>query len=84
MAGTRDSSRTLQSVEITRAPPVQTRSDVIGVEAVVLARAVEDMDGWIMSLPVASEWHWSFVRSRQVLVDELAERAAAPRSAAMP
>lgn len=42
-------------------------------EAAVLARAIKEMDGWIKSLPVSSEWRWSFQRARAGLVAELAE-----------
>ena len=51
------------------------------VEARVLAQAVRDMDAWITSLPVVSEWRWSFVRARAGLVAELSEAGAPARTA---
>ena len=40
------------------------------IEEAVLGRAVHDMDGWIRSLPTASEFRWSFLRARRTLEDE--------------
>lgn len=51
--------------------------DVAATEAAVLDHAISDMEAWITSLPLASEWRWSFSRARAGLVarrDELEDR----------
>jgi len=50
-------------------------------EAMVLARAVEDIDRWITDLPVSCEWRWTFARQREALLGELAARRSQRRTA---
>jgi hypothetical protein len=52
------------------------------IEAVVLDRAIADMDSWITDLPVASELRWSFLRAQRVLEAERAERRSRARTSA--
>lgn len=55
--------------------------DIAAAEAIALARAIADMEEWIRSLPVSSELRWAFVRGRQVLEADVAERRALSRAA---
>jgi hypothetical protein len=48
---------------------------VFALETATLARAVDDMAGRIASLPRSSEYHGSFMRARQTLVEELEARS---------
>ena len=43
------------------------------IEREALARAIDDMAGWIDALPPCSPLHWSFRRSRFQLVECLAQ-----------
>jgi hypothetical protein len=61
--------------------PASSRIEVAASEEDVLARAIADMGSWIRSLPDASEWRWSFLRSQRVLVGELAELRSLARNA---
>ena len=65
-----NSSRTLRLVE---GEPEEVGT-VATAETLAISRAVRDIDGWLTSLPCASEWYWRFVRARDALVDELAAR----------